>query len=70
MEGPTAFRSENDDDDDSWADWKEQNLVTCLLCPHQTEEFSDILEHMKLEHNFDFEDGTKHLNFYGKVCIE
>ncbi|XP_015124500.1 zinc finger protein 277 isoform X2 [Diachasma alloeum] len=65
----TGFSTGHQDAENSWADWKEKNVVTCLFCSNKNEEFSEILEHMKFEHNFDFRDKTRSLNFYCKVKV-
>ncbi|XP_063989668.1 zinc finger protein 277 isoform X2 [Diachasmimorpha longicaudata] len=61
--------TDNQDEEDSWADWKEENIVTCLFCCNKNKEFAEILKHMQFEHNFDFSNETSSLNFYSKVKV-
>ncbi|XP_033208041.1 zinc finger protein 277 [Belonocnema kinseyi] len=67
-EDPSGFSSENEDE--NWSDWDSENAdITCLFCEFIKKEYKDILHHMKEDHNFDFEEITKELNFYQKVKI-
>ncbi|XP_034943253.1 zinc finger protein 277 isoform X2 [Chelonus insularis] len=68
-EESTGF-SDNEDEDNSWSDWNDESIgVTCLFCSEITSELSAILDHMKTEHDFDFERSTKNLNFYEKIKV-
>ncbi|XP_070506951.1 zinc finger protein 277 [Chironomus tepperi] len=78
---PRDLHENNFDDDDKeifenedseWNEWNEQDkeiLTTCLFCTHKDKDFNELLGHMKLIHNFNFEEITINLNFYKKVKL-
>ena len=67
-EDPSGFSSENEDE--NWSDWNSENVdITCLYCDYIQKEIKLVMEHMKEDHNFNFEEITKNLNFYQKVKI-
>lgn len=61
--------SDNEDEENLWSDWTiENNPINCLFCSTKINEFPNILDHMKDDHEFDFNKSTENLNFYEKVC--
>lgn len=62
--------SESEGEESSWSDWNDENIsILCLFCNHTDIDFTAILQHMKEEHNFDFEEASKNLIFYQKVKL-
>lgn len=56
-----------------WEEWTEcgQSLSLCLFCTKTDEDVNNIINHMKVEHNFDFSTikSKLGLNFYHQVKI-
>jgi len=71
---PTGFDSDNSDDgnENDWSDWQ-GNLsgAVCLFCPANYTDFSDILNHMNVVHEFNYEKVKSELslNFYQQVKL-
>lgn len=66
--GSTVFQVDNESD--GWSEWEEEQLaITCLYCQDTHSEFSGIITHMKVAHNFDFDIFVMPYNFYQKVKI-
>ena len=72
---PTGFDSDHSDDDEednNWSDWR-GNLsgAVCLFCPANYTEFSDLLKHMNIVHEFDYENlkSQLSLNFYQQIKL-
>ncbi|KAH0539277.1 zinc finger protein 277 isoform X1 [Cotesia glomerata] len=62
--------SDNEDEENLWSDWTaENNPITCLFCTVKIPELSTMLDHMKDEHDFDFNKLTENLNFYEKIKL-
>ncbi|XP_051174353.1 zinc finger protein 277 [Leptopilina boulardi] len=67
-EEPSGFSSDNDEE--NWSDWNSENVdINCLFCDYMKNDFKNILNHMKVEHDFNFELITSNCNFYQKVKI-
>jgi len=70
---PSGFDSDkSDSEENDWSDWR-GNLsgAVCLFCPATYADFSDILDHMNLVHEFDYK-STKNqmrLNFYQQIKL-
>ena len=71
---PTGFDSDASDEtqENDWSDWR-GNLsgAVCLFCPATYTDFSDILAHMSIVHEFDYralKDQMK-LNFYQQIKL-
>lgn len=63
-------KSSSDSSDSNWSDWEgDEQLVTCLFCSNTDPKYSEILKHMMIEHQVDFESETTNLKFYDKVKI-
>ena len=71
---PNGFDSDASDEtqENDWSDWR-GNLsgAVCLFCPATYTDFSDILAHMNIVHEFDYKalkDQMK-LNFYQQIKL-
>ncbi|XP_040570766.1 zinc finger protein 277 [Lepeophtheirus salmonis] len=69
---PTGFESDNENEND-WSDWKgDLSGAVCLFCDASYDEVKELVNHMSLVHEFDFESVRKDskLSFYQQVkCI-
>jgi len=71
---PTGFDSDHSDEgnENDWSDWR-GNLsgAVCLFCPANYTEFSDLLKHMNIVHEFDYENlkSQLSLNFYQQIKL-
>lgn len=61
--------SEDDKDiSEDWSDWEEDELdITCLFCELKSKDFTKLKEHIKTNHNVNFEQESKKLSFYDRV---
>jgi len=72
---PTGFDSDHSDDDEednNWSDWR-GNLsgAVCFFCPANYTDLKDLLNHMQVIHEFDYEE-MKHelqLSFYQQIKL-
>lgn len=64
-----TVQTESDSDSD-WSDWEgEKQNLNCLFCSANDTDFATIKNHMKTNHDFDFEAAISGLNFYEKVKV-
>ncbi|XP_058833981.1 zinc finger protein 277 [Topomyia yanbarensis] len=64
----SPFHSEDSDSD--WSDWYgEEQPTTCLFCSISEPKIECLKDHMKTDHNFDFDSHVIGLNFYQRVKI-
>ncbi|KAJ8664215.1 hypothetical protein QAD02_005252 [Eretmocerus hayati] len=67
-EDPSGFDSDNEDED--WSDWNNEDInICCLFCDYRAQDFVGSLQHMKSDHDFDFELSSREFDFYQKVKI-
>lgn len=58
----------SEDDNDSWSDWAEDEAdITCLFCERKSKDFNVLKEHIKTDHNLNFEREARKLSFYDRV---
>lgn len=61
---------EDENADDEYADWNEaENQVVCLLCDLKETNINTLCLHMEADHEFDFVEITKDLDFYQKIKL-
>ena len=72
---PTGFDSDNSDDVDdenNWSDWR-GNLsgAVCFFCPANYTDLKDLLNHMNVIHEFDYEEMKQdlQLTFYQQIKL-
>ena len=71
---PTGFDSDRSDEgnENDWSDWR-GNLsgAVCLFCPANYTDFSEILNHMNIVHEFDYGKlkSSLGLNFYQQIKV-
>ena len=73
---PTGFDSdhsdENEDDEKNWSDWR-GNLsgAVCFFCPANYTDLKDLLNHMNVIHEFDYQAMKKELqlSFYQQIKL-
>nr|XP_019538883.2 zinc finger protein 277-like [Aedes albopictus] len=64
----SPFHSEDSDSD--WSDWYgEEQPTTCLFCTVAKGKIDELKQHMKVDHNFDFDGQVVGLTFYQRVKI-
>lgn len=58
------------DSDSDWSDWEgDKQVVTCLFCTRSDVDFDGLKEHMRAEHEIDFDRRTAGMTFYDRVKI-
>lgn len=58
----------DNDSDQEWSDWNEKDQeIVCLFCEYKDLSLTNICDHMKGNHTFDFQDILKTMDFYQKV---
>ncbi|XP_075229311.1 zinc finger protein 277 isoform X2 [Lycorma delicatula] len=62
---------DSDGSDSDWSDWREeiQIQIVCLFCKNNSFTWEDTLDHMKLEHNFDYKKYSCEMDFYQQVKL-
>ncbi|XP_055912948.1 zinc finger protein 277 [Eupeodes corollae] len=58
----------SEDSDSDWFEWDSDKLpIACLFCPKTDPDLQALKKHMLEEHQLNFEEATRSLNFYQKV---
>ncbi|XP_055844088.1 zinc finger protein 277 [Episyrphus balteatus] len=58
----------SEDSDSDWFEWDSDKLpIACLFCSKTDPDMVSLRKHMQQEHELDFEEETRSLNFYQKV---
>lgn len=56
--------------DEEYSDWKEmQDEINCLFCDKKEDNINTLCLHMEADHDFDFVENTKQLDFYQKIKL-
>lgn len=68
--GRGKHHSDDDDEDDDWSDWEgDRQALTCLYCPLNDLDFTNLKIHIKDVHNVNFDELTESFSFYDRVKI-
>lgn len=58
----------DDDNDSDWSDWVDDDMdIACLFCEFKSKDFTNLKDHMKTDHNIDFEKESRPLSFYKRI---
>eukprot|EP00096_Caligus_rogercresseyi_P008554 TRINITY_DN2755_c0_g1_i1.p1 TRINITY_DN2755_c0_g1~~TRINITY_DN2755_c0_g1_i1.p1 ORF type:complete len:491 (-),score=171.02 TRINITY_DN2755_c0_g1_i1:16-1488(-) len=71
---PTGFESSDEEDENDWSDWKGEligNGAVCLFCEASYGDVKELVGHMMLIHEFDFEKlrSEGKMSFYQQVKV-